>query len=84
MESLLSGQKNRIKRITSEIDHGLEIEFYVNDVSSRTTDIRFKVKEKSTGRIFGSIPADYEWALSVVTDMNDLELRHRIQALLKR
>lgn len=81
-KSSLEYQKNRIRNLVYQINPNWEIEFYVNDINPGTTDIRFRIMDKNTGKIYGSIRADYEWPLSIVEDLDDATLRERIQNII--
>lgn len=75
-------QKERIKRLVSELNPIYRIEFYRNRVDPKTRDIRFKIYDSSTNRIVCSIKQDKEWASSDVADKGDSELRRMIVELI--
>jgi hypothetical protein len=74
-------QRERIRRLVSEHSSDLRTEFY--DCSYPATEIRFKLVDRSTGRISGFIPQDSEWLSSQVADKSDSELLRMVAGLLR-
>jgi hypothetical protein len=79
-------QKDRIRRLVSELNSGLNVEFYENRMDPKTSEIRFRLVDNSAGadRIVGSIPQDCEWASSEVADKSDAELLQRLVRIIRR
>ena len=77
-------QRERIIKLASQLDPSLKIEFYQNQLTGSSRDIRFRVKDTTTGTIIASIKADHEWATTEVADRSDAELGKMIVALVRR
>ena len=79
-------QKDRIRRLVSELNSGLNVEFYENRMDPKTSEIRFRLVDNSAGadRIVGFIPQDCEWASSEVADKSDAELLQRLVRIIRR
>jgi len=79
-------QKDRIRRLVSELNSNLKVEFYENRMDPKTSEIRFRLVDNSTGadKILGSIPQDFEWVSSEVADKSDAELLQRIARIIRR
>ncbi len=79
-------QRDRICRLVSEFNADLKVEFHPSQMGQRTSEIRFRIVDTSTGRdrILGSIPGDQKWASSEVADKSDAELLQMIVRIIRR
>jgi hypothetical protein len=79
-------QRDRIFRLVSELNPGLKVEFHSSQMGPKTSEIRFRLVDTSSGRdrIIGSIPVDHKWATSEVADKSDAELLQRIVRIIRR
>jgi hypothetical protein len=78
---LVEEQKRRIERLASAIDPSWQVEFRFNRLNPDSAALRFKIRDRKSGKILGSIRADYEWDATLVSDKSDAELRGMIAAL---
>jgi hypothetical protein len=74
-------QRDRIKRLISELHENLRVEFYDNRPYPSRTDIRFRLVDTSSGKIIGSIRQNCEWSASEIADKSDSELLRMIATL---
>ena len=79
---LAEAQKRRIEKLASQLDPSWKIEFRLNRINPHTSAIRFRIRDAS-GKIRGSVRADFEWEATEIEDKSDAELRGMIAALIR-
>jgi len=73
-------QRERIRGLFIDRFPGFEIEFKPKE-DRMVLEFRFRIVEKESVRIIGSIPEDKKWAVSQVADWSDAKILNKIKQI---